>query len=96
MTKQSLQFIVAAAEFKESLATSAIANGKMDFDNFVSTVDKYIKDSSPFEVNIDSKSKRDIMSVANAAAFRELSQVGDWVRQPRGVTNLWLGAGIVS
>jgi len=72
---QSLQFLVAAADFQESVAASAATNDT-SFNTLRAIVSKFIKDSSPFEVNIDSNTKRNIMSAANAAAFRELSQVG--------------------
>lgn len=65
-TQQSLQFLVAAMEFKES---------NTDYDNFTEIIDKFVRDRSPFEVNISGKSKTAILDVADAARFAKLPSV---------------------
>ena len=101
VTKQSLQFLVAAGAFKESLAKESLAtpdtaDGKTSFDTFVAVVNKFIEDNSPFEVNIDSKTKREILSRSNRAGFQELSQVGALGNNQEGNTRFWLYTVILS
>lgn len=75
VSSQSLQFLVEAEDFRKSFAASAESNDTTTFATFVGITDKYIKDSSHFEVNIDSKTKMEILAKAHEAAFKELSLV---------------------
>lgn len=78
MRLQSLQFIIAAADF-EALCFSG-ADESTEFDTFVGIVDRYIKDNSPFEVNIDSQAKRRIIRAVDAASFKELSPASSFTK----------------
>ena len=78
---QSLQFLVAAMEFKESTA---------DYEKFANIVDKFVRDRSPFEVNISGKTKTAILDVADGASFAELSAVS--AATPAGAQLDMLGA----
>lgn len=52
---------------------SSAANGNAQFDEFMGIVDTYIARYSPFEVNIDGRTKDAIF--AKAATFNDLSLV---------------------
>ncbi|CAM9279854.1 unnamed protein product, partial [Ectocarpus fasciculatus] len=70
---ESLMFLKAAVGFRESLHAST-AN---DDDNFVlltEIVNKYVKGGSPFEVNIDSKTKANILEKTTRETFVQLPQ----------------------
>ena len=65
-TRQSLQFLLAVMEFKGS---------GTDYRRFVEIVDKFVRDTSPFEVNISSKAKTTVLGVSDAASFAGLPEV---------------------
>ncbi len=62
------------------------------FEAFWAIVEKHIEDGASFEVNIESKTKRDILDKAHGATFGQLSQVGGTGQQSRGNTRLWSNA----
>lgn len=64
---------MAAKKFVAALKTSSAADGNAHFNEFMAIVDTYIARYSPFEVNIEGKTKDDIF--AKAASFKELSLV---------------------
>lgn len=74
-TIQSIQFLVAVKEYKDFLR----AQGELDATNplvkLSDIVDKFVRDGSPFEVNIGSNTKSAVLKVADAANFAELSLV---------------------
>jgi len=60
---------VAGKNFVATLKTSSsAADGNAEFDEFMMIIDRYIARYSPFEVNIDSRTKDDIF--AKAAIYR--------------------------
>jgi len=64
---------VAGKNYVAALQTSSAADGKAELDELMAIVDKYIARSSPFEVNIDSRTKDAIF--AQVETFEELSLV---------------------
>lgn len=71
---QSLMFLKAVVRFRDSLHASTVN----DDDKFVlltDIVDKYVKCGSPFEVNIGSKTKGDILENTTRETFLHLPQV---------------------
>lgn len=72
---QSLMFLTEASDFFDSLEEANHADADASFRRFETIVEKYIKNGSPFEVNISFKTKAAILGVANAENFRELTRV---------------------
>ncbi|CAM9445951.1 unnamed protein product [Ectocarpus fasciculatus] len=68
---ESILFLKAAWAFKTSVRAST-ANEDVNFALFMNIFDTYIKDGSPFEVNINSKTKSFIMKRTNMEAFKQL------------------------
>ncbi|CAM9640316.1 unnamed protein product [Ectocarpus sp. 8 AP-2014] len=68
---ESILFLEAAWAFKTSVRAST-ASEDATFVLFMDIFDKYIKDGSPFEINIDSKTKSFIMKRTNKEAFKQL------------------------
>lgn len=86
---QSFEFLLAVSEFKKDLALDAAAArekaGKESttkvfggFGGYLAVVNDHIKDGSFYEINIDSRNKRDIMKHAN---FKDYAML-DLVREP--------------
>ena len=55
---------------------SATTDAEKGFGNLVAVIDKFIRESSPFEVNIESRTRSDLLGMADERIFRDLSQVG--------------------
>ena len=64
---------MAVKDFVAALNTSTETDGNREFDTFMEIVDKFVTCNSPCEVNIDSKTRDDIL--AKAATFKGLSLV---------------------
>lgn len=74
---QSIQFLEAVRAFHAAFMTStAVNDSAKEYKAFVEIAETYIRDNSPFEVNIDSKTKHGIMGMAREATFKELQLVG--------------------
>lgn len=71
---QSILFLKAAWAFNDSVHAST-ANEDTNFALFMEIFDQYIKDGSPFEVNIDSKTKSFIKTRTNMETFKQLPLV---------------------
>ncbi|CAN0108423.1 unnamed protein product [Ectocarpus sp. 12 AP-2014] len=72
LCSESLQFLVEAKNFQTSLNESTGSHDGM-LKTFAGIVDKYIKDYSAFEINIDFATKKRILAVAKEANFKEVS-----------------------
>lgn len=72
---QSLQFINAVTEFKNGVASEGGACTDHEYDAYVSIAHKYIADGSHFEVNIDSRTKKEIMSYLPRDKYEDRYQV---------------------
>lgn len=81
LCSESLQFLIEALEFEKSLRTATAPNDATEFDTFMGIVDKYIRDNSPFEVNIDSKTKRGVLAMTEEAIFKGLTLVSTAFRK---------------
>lgn len=82
---QSFQFLVDVFEFKNELllleaGSDERARTFKGFGGYLAIVNDYIKDGSHSEVNIDSRTKRDILAFATFNIYSSL----DTVRQIRG------------
>lgn len=76
LCSESLQFLIAVNEFKKSLRTPGETDDTTKhFAKLCEIIDKFVRDRSPFEVNIGSNTKFAVLKMANAANFRELSLV---------------------
>ncbi|CAM9955633.1 unnamed protein product [Ectocarpus sp. 8 AP-2014] len=71
LCSESILFLKAAWAFNDSVYAST-ANEDTNFALFMDIFDKYIKDGSPFEINIDSKTKSFIMKRTDREAFKQL------------------------
>lgn len=69
---QSFQFLVDVSEFHKSIRTQ---DGKDDFEEFLAIVNDYIKDGSNFEINIDHRTKKDILKFSERSAYISLNTV---------------------
>lgn len=78
---QTILFLEAAWAFKTSVRAST-ATEDSNFALFMDIFDNYIKDGSPFEVNIDSNTKSCIVQRTNMDAFKQLPRVR--TRMPSG------------
>ncbi|CAM9218385.1 unnamed protein product, partial [Ectocarpus sp. 4 AP-2014] len=72
LCSESLQFLVEAKNFQTCLNESTGSHDGM-FKTFAGIVDKYIKDHSAFEINIDFATKKRFLAVAKEANFKEAS-----------------------
>lgn len=70
---QSLEFLVVVGNFEKTLRTATARNDGTEFDTFMEIVDKFIKSDSRFEVNIDDKTRGNIL--AKMGTFKELPLV---------------------
>ncbi|CAM9446022.1 unnamed protein product [Ectocarpus fasciculatus] len=71
LCSESILFLKAAWAFNDSVYAST-ANEDTNFALFMEIFDQYIKDGSPFEVNIDSKTKSFIKTRTNMETFKQL------------------------
>ncbi|CAB1108737.1 unnamed protein product [Ectocarpus sp. CCAP 1310/34] len=71
LCSESLMFLTAGKDFHESLDASD-ADYDTIFARFNEIVDQYIRDGSSFEVNIESKTKAQILSRTSMSSFKEL------------------------
>ncbi|CAM9669747.1 unnamed protein product [Ectocarpus sp. 8 AP-2014] len=71
LCSETILFLEAAWAFKTSVRAST-ATEDSNFALFMDIFDNYIKDGSPFEVNIDSNTKSCIVQRTNMAAFKQL------------------------
>ena len=90
MSLQSLMFLLDAKAFSERLEAGSTAAGAEDADHqqLVAIVGKYIRERSPYEVNIESKTKSAIVRTIERATFDELTLVN-----PLGGCNVYLPPG---
>lgn len=72
---QSIQFLVAVKEYKEIVRAPGEADPTKPFAKLIGIIDKFVRDRSPFEVNLGSSTKTAVVKMADAATFRELSLV---------------------
>lgn len=76
-----LMFLRDAEKFSASLQVSPTARADADekeepqFSEFVEIVDKYIKDGAPFEVNIESKTKIEVLRMTDRGIFNKQTRV---------------------
>lgn len=70
-------FLLDAKAFSERLEAGSTAAGAEDADHqqLVAIVSKYIRERSPYEVNIESKTKSAIVRTTEGATFDELTLV---------------------
>lgn len=72
-------FLLAAEDFRkffeEAPAANAAANAATAYKRFVTIVDEYIREHSPYEVNIESKTKGKIIRTTDRRIFDELMLV---------------------
>ncbi|CAN0335808.1 unnamed protein product, partial [Ectocarpus sp. 12 AP-2014] len=71
LCSESIMFLKAARAYNDSVYAST-ANADTNFALFMEILDKYIKDGSPFEINIESKTKSFIMRRTDKEAFKQL------------------------
>ncbi|CAN0081572.1 unnamed protein product [Ectocarpus sp. 12 AP-2014] len=71
LCSESILFLKAARAYNDS-AYASTANEDTNFALFMDIFDKYIKDGSPFEINIESKTKSFIMRRTDKEAFKQL------------------------
>ena len=77
---QSFQFLVDASEFQSSIhAATSIQEGKDCYEEFVSIINEYIKDNSNSEINIDSRTKTQILRFEGRSSYASLDMVRDGV-----------------
>lgn len=75
-------FLRDAEKFAASLHVAPTAGAAADekeepqFSEFVQIVDKYIRDGAPFEVNIDSKTKIEVLRMTDRGVFNNQTRVG--------------------
>lgn len=72
---QSIQFLVAVKEYEESLRVQDELDATNLFEKLSEIIDKFVRDRSPFEVNVGSNVKCAVLKMADAANFMELSLV---------------------
>ncbi|CAM9691743.1 unnamed protein product [Pylaiella littoralis] len=72
LCSESLQFLVEANKFRTSLQESAGSHDGV-FKDFAGIVDTYIKDNAAFEINVDYRTKKRFLAVAEEANFKETS-----------------------
>lgn len=78
MQPQSFQFLVDASEFQGSVyaaLNNVVEDGKDCYDEFVGIVNEYIKDNSNSEINIDSRTKKNIMGFEERSSYASLDVV---------------------
>lgn len=69
---QSLMFLLAAEDFAKRF--EEVPAGKPDsYQKYLAIVDKFIRDRSPYEVNIESRIKREILRTTDRGIFDALS-----------------------
>eukprot|EP00903_Cladosiphon_okamuranus_P015053 g13926.t1 len=79
LCSESLMFLLHVEALEKTLRHGRTITALSDceesqhFETFVHVVDKYIRDGSPFEVNIDSRTKREILDAIDSKAFHELT-----------------------
>lgn len=72
---QSLVFLLAAEDFTKRFEEAPAAKADSYHQQYVAIVDKFIRERSPYEVNIESKVKREILRTADKEVFDALSTV---------------------
>lgn len=84
LNTQSIQFLVAVKQYEESFLMPGEVYTTKSFVKLGQISDKFIRDTSPFEVNICSNTKSAVLKmVNNAENFRELSLVSATVAHHR-------------
>ncbi|CAB1108068.1 unnamed protein product [Ectocarpus sp. CCAP 1310/34] len=68
---ESFQFLVDVSKFKSSVH-AAHQGGNDSYEEFIVIVDEYIEDNSNFEVNIDSRTKKEILGFGDRSAYASL------------------------
>ena len=77
---QSFQFLVDASEFESSVYAATSSQGVKDcYDEFLVIVDEYIKDNSNSEINIDSRTKKQILRFEGHSSYAALDLVREGV-----------------
>lgn len=71
---QSLMFLQDAKAFSKWLEEPRTATDT-GYEEFIAIVDKYIRDLSPYEVNIESKTKSDILRATDRDIFNGFTLV---------------------
>ena len=72
---QSLMFLLDAEEFSAVLEQAAPTDSAAAYDRYVEIVDKYCRESSPFEVNIECKTRTEILRATDRKVFVEITLV---------------------
>lgn len=74
MWVQSLMFLLSVESFRTSLEDTPTV--KPDgYERYAAIVDKYIRERSPYEVNIESRIKREILRTTDRGIFDKLTMV---------------------
>lgn len=72
---QSLMFLLAAESFKTFLEEAPTAKTTGGYARYIALVDKHIRERSPYEVNIESKIRREILRTTDKEIFEALTVV---------------------